>query len=55
MLNLTSTDAAVLMLKMKVHRLPVVNQDEQVIGMYQNADKSEIKKNCIYILDLHYP
>ena len=32
------------MLKMKIHRLPVVNQDEQVIGEYQNADKPEIKK-----------
>lgn len=52
---LTSTDAAVLMLKMKIHRLPVVNQDEQVIGEYQNVDKTEIKKNCMYILDLYYP
>jgi len=43
------------MLKMKIHRLPVVNQDEQVIGEYQNADKPEIKKNCMYTLDLYYP
>jgi hypothetical protein len=43
------------MLKMKIHRLPVVDQDEQVIGEYQNPDKPEIKKNCMYILDLYYP
>ncbi|KAL5669208.1 hypothetical protein ACJX0J_021429, partial [Zea mays] len=28
----TVMDAAVLMLKKKIHRLPVVNQDEKVIG-----------------------
>ena len=45
------------MLKKKIHRLPVINQDEQVIGEYQNADKPEIykKKNCMYTLDLYYP
>jgi CBS domain-containing protein len=26
------TDAAALMLKKKIHRLPIVNQDNQVIG-----------------------
>jgi hypothetical protein len=39
------------MLKMKIHRLPVVDQDEQVIGEYQNPDKPEIKKTaCIYLI-----
>jgi hypothetical protein len=40
------------MLKMKIHRLPVVNQDEQVIGEYQNADKPEREKNpaCIRLI-----
>ncbi|KAJ1281638.1 hypothetical protein BS78_04G320800 [Paspalum vaginatum] len=34
----TVMDAAVLMLKMKIHRLPIVNQDEQVIGIVTRAD-----------------
>jgi hypothetical protein len=40
------------MLKMKIHRLPVVDQDEQVIGESQNPDKPEIKKKtaCIYLI-----
>lgn len=29
-----STDAAALMLKKKIHRLPIVNQDRQVIGEF---------------------
>jgi len=33
-----STDAAVLMLKKKIHRLPIVNQDKQVIGIVTRAD-----------------
>lgn len=34
----TVMDAAVLMLKMKIHRLPIVNQDEQVIGIVTRSD-----------------
>ncbi|OEL37963.1 hypothetical protein BAE44_0001018 [Dichanthelium oligosanthes] len=31
-------NAAVLMLKKKIHRLPIVNQDKQVIGIVTRAD-----------------
>jgi len=34
----TVMDAAVLMLKKKIHRLPIVNQDKQVIGIVTRAD-----------------
>jgi CBS domain-containing protein len=34
----TFTDAAALMLKKKIHRLPIVNQDKQVIGIVTRAD-----------------
>uniref|UniRef100_K3YWD4 CBS domain-containing protein n=1 Tax=Setaria italica TaxID=4555 RepID=K3YWD4_SETIT len=34
----TVMDAAVLMLKKKIHRVPIVNQDEQVIGIITRAD-----------------
>ena len=44
-----STDAAVLMLKKKIHRLPIVNQDKQVIGEYQNGKQLRDKRTeCIY-------
>jgi len=44
-----STDAAVLMLKKKIHRLPIVNQDKQVIGKYQNGKQLRDKKDIMYI------
>ncbi|CAM0943069.1 unnamed protein product [Alopecurus aequalis] len=34
----TVTDAAALMLKKKIHRLPIVNQDNQVIGIVTRDD-----------------
>ncbi|EAY88031.1 uncharacterized LOC4331153 [Oryza sativa Japonica Group] len=34
----TVMDAAALMLKKKIHRLPIVNQDRQVIGIVTRAD-----------------
>ncbi|CAL4886018.1 unnamed protein product [Urochloa decumbens] len=34
----TVMDAAVLMLKKKIHRLPIVNHDKQVIGIITRAD-----------------
>jgi CBS domain-containing protein len=34
----TVTDAAALMLKKKIHRLPIVNQDKQVIGIVTRDD-----------------
>ncbi|TVU27706.1 hypothetical protein EJB05_19203 [Eragrostis curvula] len=34
----TVMDAAALMLKKKIHRLPIVNQDKQVIGIVTRAD-----------------
>uniref|UniRef100_A0A0D9VMP7 CBS domain-containing protein n=1 Tax=Leersia perrieri TaxID=77586 RepID=A0A0D9VMP7_9ORYZ len=34
----TVMDAATLMLKKKIHRLPIVNQDKQVIGIVTRAD-----------------
>ncbi|XP_062221542.1 uncharacterized protein LOC133920917 [Phragmites australis] len=34
----TVMDAAALMLKKKIHRLPIVNQDNQVIGIVTRAD-----------------
>ncbi|CAN6239037.1 unnamed protein product [Urochloa humidicola] len=34
----TVMDAAVLMLKKKIHRLPIVNHDKQVIGIVTRAD-----------------
>ena len=43
----TVTDAAALMLKKKIHRLPIVNQDNQVIGEYLKCDKPGAE-NCIY-------
>ncbi|XP_072994039.1 CBS domain-containing protein CBSX1, chloroplastic-like [Typha latifolia] len=34
----TIMDAAALMLKMKIHRIPIVNEDEQVIGIVTRND-----------------
>jgi len=45
----TVMDAAVLMLKKKIHRLPIVNQDKQVIGKYQNGKQLRDKKDIMYI------
>jgi CBS domain-containing protein len=34
----TVSDAAVLMLKNKIHRIPIVNESNQVVGMVTRTD-----------------
>lgn len=43
-----STDAAALMLKKKIHRLPIVNQDRQVIGEFWAVANTEKKRAFIF-------
>ncbi|NMG42112.1 CBS domain-containing protein, partial [Chelativorans sp. ZYF759] len=45
----TVMDAAVLMLKKKIHRLPVVNQDEKVIGIVTRADVLRVLEGMLKI------
>ncbi|CAD6241713.1 unnamed protein product [Miscanthus lutarioriparius] len=45
----TVMDAAVLMLKKKIHRLPVINQDEQVIGIVTRADVLRVLEGMLKV------